>query len=132
MSKKKRRHRNKRVSISNHLDRHHICYQRRYWKGEALHELRDFWYSIILIPRDTLHHEIHQEVEAVPPPKNINARHALVQLRLLEKYGAIKETDSLEFRLKVYIALFEYTDKKTADGFRKQLEIVRRFNQKSP
>lgn len=134
MSKKKRRYHAKRKPhcTRSPLDKHHICYQRRYWNVGYLRELREFWYSKIMIPRDTLHHQIHQEVGQVPPPKSVNARAALVQLRNLERYGAIKETDNLERRLEIYIALFDCVEQATADGFRRQLEVVRKFNQKSP
>lgn len=131
MSKKKRRgyvrKKKRRQTISSALDKHHICYQRRYWSSGALRELREFWYSKIMIPKNTLHREIHQQLVAVPPPRHASAVHALDQLKMLEKYGAIKETDSLERRLELYIALFDCIEPATTDGFRRQLEVVRGY-----
>lgn len=81
-----------------------------------------------MIPRDTLHRAIHREVALVPTPRASSASSALAQLKMLESYGAIKESDSLGKRLELYIALFDCIEPETADGFRKQLEIVRNFH----
>lgn len=136
MSKKKRRYsrrkRKHRTALNCSLDRHHICYQCRLWKLPTLRELREFWYSIILIPKNTLHREIHKQVTLVPPPKAINAKDALEQLRALERQGAIKESDSLEKRLMLFIALFDCIEPDTAEGFKKQLEVVCKFNKDPP
>ena len=131
MSKKQRRgvaRKRRATQVRSALDKHHICYQRRFWSLGSLHELREFWYSKIMIPRDTLHRAIHREVAFVPTPRVSSAASALAQLKMLESYGAIKETDSLEKRLELYIALFDCIEPETADGFRKQLEIVRNFH----
>lgn len=137
MSKKYRRRiakkrRKKHQKRQNRNDTHHICYQRRYWCKGGLKELREFWYSRILIPRDTLHRELHHEVWAVHPPREVNARSALAQLNMLEKYGSISHKDSLEKRLMLFIALFDGVEQKTADDFRKQLDVVRSFYYGSP
>lgn len=66
-------------------------------------------------------------VSTVPVPKAINARSALEQLRTLERYEVIHETDSIERKLEVLIALFDCAEQPTADALKKQLDIVRKF-----
>ena len=61
----------------------------------------------------------------VPVPRKISARQALAQLRMLEKANAIHDYDSIEKRLALLASLFDCIEQPTADGFRKQLELVR-------
>ena len=90
-----------------------------------------FWYNRVYIPRDTLHREIHAYIAWVPVPRAISLRSAMEQLRMLEKYGGIKDTDPIEKRLKVLIALFECSEDPTANALKEQLRIVERFNKPS-
>ena len=71
-----------------------------------------------------MHLMIHTHVSNVPTPRPINASEALKQLRLLEKYNAIKEADDIEKRLKVLIALFDEVEPDTTSALRRQLAIV--------
>lgn len=111
-------------------DRHHLCFIARRWKTGYLAELRKFHYCIILIPRNSLHRLIHEYVGCVPPPSGRNAKDALEQLRMLERYGAISDDDSIEKRLEVLAALFDCCEQPTADAFRRQLEVAHRFYHK--
>lgn len=86
----------------------------------------------MLIPRASLHQQIHEWVSDIPAPREVSAREALKNLRLLEEYGAISETDPIEKRLLVLIALFDSIEQPTADGFRKQLYVVREYLKKPP
>ena len=63
----------------------------------------------------------------IQPPRPENARAALEQLWMLERYDAIHETDDIERRLQVIISLFDFAEPKTTEGFEKQLELVREF-----
>ena len=108
----------------------HLCFQKRHWRGGYLAELRDFPYCVVSIPRDSLHRYIHEWMSDVPAPRNVNAKSALLQLRMLEGYGAISENDSIEKRLRLLIALFDCVEQPTADAFRKQLDIVCKFYKK--
>ena len=109
-------------------DLHHIFYQGRYYKKcTALHELRDYWYCKIYIPKNTLHKKIHHEIEDVPAPKEVNAKNALRQLKMLESYGAISNDDNLERRLLILSALFDCVEQPTADALYEQLYIAREF-----
>lgn len=134
MAKQKKRFQ-KKCRITAHrsaCDTHHLCYQRRHWGRGYLRELRQFHYCTILIPRDTLHHFIHEHVGDVPAPKDVNAKCALEQLRMLEHYDAIHDDDPIEKRLMLLAALFDCCDQPTADAFRAQLEAVHKFYSKPP
>ena len=113
-------------------DKHHVCYQGRYWRKGTAKEVRDYWYLVIKIPKDTLHRYIHDKVSSIPPPSENGAKAALAQLRMLDRYDALQSSDSLEKRLSLMIALFDCIDQPTADGFRKQLKVVREFHNSSP
>lgn len=131
MAKKKRQHRRSkkpRRAMST-LDRHHLCWTRRKWEcNEWLRALRLYPYCVIMIPRDTLHRYIHSEMCYIPAPKPSSAKYALYQLELLEKANVLHEDDPIEKRLTLLAALFDCSDQPTADAFRKQLKIVREFN----
>ena len=129
MSKKKRRYATKRRKkrVINQCDIHHVLFIGRKWGYGELLSLRQFWYCKISIPRETLHRYIHENLANVPIPKLENAREALRQLRFLEKNGAIHETDDIERRLEILIALFDCVEPRTTEGLKKQLEIVREF-----
>lgn len=105
----------------------HLCYQKRHWGVGANRELRNYWYCVIEIPRRTVHRIIHEWVSDVPAPKPVNAKAALMQLKMLEKYRAISENDPLEKRLRILAGLFDCVEQPTADGFRKQLKIVQEY-----
>lgn len=131
VAKKKRRY-NNRTKHEYHppktpYDKHHLCFIGRKWSNGWLQVFRQYWYCVIYIPRDTLHREIHENLATIPAPKPENAREALEQLRILERYGAIHEGDDIETRLQILIMLFDYIEPRTVDGFRKQLEIVREY-----
>lgn len=127
----KHRRKSQKQVVPKHLDTHHLCFMKKRWNYGELVALRNFWYCKAEIPKNTLHHYIHQEMNCVPPPKPHNAREALDQLRTLEKFGAIRESDDIKARLKVLIALFDCIEQPTADAFKKQLEIVNKFQNPS-
>lgn len=127
MAKKKRRfrkHKKKRCINYNIRDTHHLCYQQKNWQQGDLRRLKDYWYCKVSIPRDTLHRYIHLNLKNVPAPQDLNAKNALEQLGMLEKYSVISEFDSIERRLDILASLFDCCDQDTADGFREQLRII--------
>lgn len=130
MAKQRKRKVDRQPSATS-TDKHHLCYQRRNWKGEAK-LLRLHPYCSVEIPKRTLHKAIHHQVLDIPAPSGIAAKAALEQLDILEQYGAIHATDSPEKRLLVLIALFDCVAPDTAAGFRAQLDIVREFYRKPP
>lgn len=105
----------------------HLWYPRHdYSKGYA-QGLRGHWYSVVEIPRETLHAQIHAEVTHIPVPRGDIAKEAYKHLLVLEFNGAISKRDPVEKRLGLFIAFFDGCYYPTADAFRKQLDVIRRF-----
>lgn len=127
MAKKKKR------GVNNkRCDTHHLFWQRRKWNRGELKSLRLHPYCRVEIPKNTLHHQIHSEIKQIPTPHPRNAREAREHLNYLKNYGAIKETDSIEKRLRILISIFDYVEPRTAKALKKQLEIVYKYRQKPP
>lgn len=106
---------------------HHLCWPKAKWNSGYAKALRNHWYFCMLIPANTLHKYIHSEINEIPVPDGHAAKIAYEQVVLLEKQGALHTEASLETRLSLLIALFDCFVQPTADGFKKQLRIVRRF-----
>lgn len=102
------------------------------WNRGILEVLRTYHYCVIPIPKCTLHRYIHENLRNIPAPSPIAAKGALEQLELLDKMGVLHDTDPIEKRLKLLAALFDCSAQPTADGIRKQLDIVRRFYTQPP
>lgn len=111
-------------------DSHHLCWPRRDWNKGAAKKLRAHHYCIVRIPKRSLHQRIHNESPVVPVPKKLNVDSALFQLALLERFGGIRYDDPIEKRLRVLAAIFDCSEQPTADAFREQLEVVRKFDGK--
>lgn len=137
MSKKKRRkHRLKKAlkgyRASRVKNRHHCCFIKAKWGAHYARMVRDSHYFIIEIPRDTLHKYIHAHMTEVPVPNEAAAKKAYESLVLLDRNGVLDDDDPIEMRLLLLVALFDHSAPATADGFREQLSIVRRFYDKPP
>lgn len=117
----------KSVCSTSSLDNHHLCFIRAWWGKGYVRELRQFHYCIMPIPKNTLHRFIHRNMSGVPVPKDYSAKQALEQLLMLEKANAIHDDDPIEKRLNLLVSLFDCIEQPTADGFRKQLELVRYY-----
>lgn len=108
MKKKRRyeRHRKTSHAPSQAFDRHHIWFQRKHYSGFWANKLRNHPYSIILIPKNTIHRAIHRAVEDITVPSEDKCKD--LYLKLCERWnaGELKETDSLEKRLDVFIDMF--------------------------
>jgi len=128
---RKKRKAERRELAAASYDTHHLCFQRRLWSNGAVKKLRSHWYCRIDIPKNTLHREIHAHMNNVPAPRTISAEEALYQLKKLEEYGAIHDSDPIEKRLSVLVALFDCIEQPTADAFKRQLQIVQE-HQKAP
>lgn len=126
-SKQKRKQRDRGVENT-----HHLCWPRKNWNGGYAHAIRQHWYFCVEIPAQTLHRVIHEEMSGIPVPDGAVARGAYEQVVLLEKQGALHPEASVETRLSLLIALFDCAAQPTADGFKEQLRIVRRFKKAPP
>ena len=118
----------KKIRKSEREDIHHLLYIRKGWSKGYNRELRNHWYMRVIIPKVTLHKQIHTQLEWITPPRGSSSRFALEHLAYLEKYGAIHSEDSIVQRLKVIIALFDGgADVETINDLKKQLEIATEF-----
>ena len=122
MRKKKKR---KVQRMNAGTNEHHLCWQRRKWKGEYAYKLRTYPYCIVTMPQ-SLHRKIHEKMREVPVPSETSAKFALDHLEYLKCYGGIRPDDPIEKRLSILAALFDCSNQPTADAFRKQLNIIRK------
>lgn len=120
---KKKQPRNRRKDI------HHLFWIKTDYNRGWAKTLRTHWYCRVSIPKETLHRKIHFEVFRVPVPRGENAKQAVAQLNLLEKYGAIHPYDNIEKRLNVLMSLFECCEPETYKALKTQYDIVRKFYQ---
>lgn len=108
-------------------DTHHLCFSRRQWNKGYVKSIRNYWYFIVLIPKNTLHAKIHQEIDSIPVPKECSAKRAYEAVRALDKHGAFNINDPIEDRLDLLAKLFDADDPRTADALRKQASIIHGF-----
>lgn len=130
MGKKKHyKPRNIDSSSSSAKNHHHLLWPRAKWKKGYIKRLRENAYCRILIPQYTVHKEIHETIREIPLPRETSAKYVIERLQELEHYGGISNKDPLEKRLLVLIALFDYIEPDTTEALRRQLNVVRRYNQ---
>ena len=113
-------------------NRHHLLWQKKEWDHGNLKALRMHRYCVVNIPVQTLHRMIHEQIETIPVPTQANAEYVLEHILYLEKMGGIKNTDPIDKRLQILIALFNCMEQPTADALKKQLEIVREYYKEEP
>lgn len=107
-------------------DLHHLCWIKKKWNKGYYNTLRNHWYFKVMIPKMTLHREIHALIPGIPLPDAMLAKQAVARLRLLEAEGRLHRSDSVEQRLRLLASFFP--DTPTGKAFEKQLSIVRNFN----
>lgn len=113
-------------------DSHHLCFTRKSWSGTYANMIRNFHYCKMPLPKYTLHQFIHDNMSHVPPPSELAAEQIYMQLLYLDGAGVLHDTDPIERRLKLLAGLFDCIAQPTADAFREQADIVRRFYEKPP
>lgn len=114
-------------------DMHHLLWCRREYNRGWAKRLRGHWYLSVEIPRDTLHRQIHYEVDHIPVPRVVSIKSALEQFSLLEKFNGISRDDNIEKRLMVLLALFDCAEPATYNALKKQYNVVCKFyNKKAP
>lgn len=131
MSKKKRRYSKKLKKkqrtqvVSNCCDRHHIFWTRRsYSQHPWALKLRNHPYCIVLIPKNTLHREIHQNVVEVPLPSEMVCESTFKELNRLWDFGAITENDGIIKRLDLLIFIMKYAADDTVEVLQQQRDIA--------
>lgn len=124
----KKKHRHKRHKNSSRLDKHHLLWLRSEWSSGEQKRLRNYYYCIIPLPKDSFHHHIHTRVSCIPLPKSVSAQYVFEHLKYLTLVGAIKDSDPIEKRLKLLINLFDYIEPATAAALYAQLKAVYEYN----
>lgn len=74
-----------------------------------------------------MHRHIHERVPGIPIPNKIICEGTIEQLKMLEKYNAIKESDSITQRLNVLICCLDNGESPTAEALKKQLEAIKTY-----
>jgi len=83
----------------------------------------------LFIPKDTLHKYIHENMEEIPTPNAVSAKIMLEMLDLLAQTGFITPLDDIEKRLMVLLDLIPYDESDMRMAIKKQLRLVRNYNE---
>lgn len=113
-------------------DLHHLCWPRSSWNAGYAHAIRNYPYFVVELPKDTVHREIHHQMRQVPVPSAFAAHTAWQQIKILEHFGVLHPDDPPEKRLGILVGLFDCSSQKTADAFRRQAKIIRKYANKKP
>lgn len=110
-------------------DNHHMLWVGAVWnKCYYAKLLRNYWYSQIYIPKNTLHKWIHEDIRSgLPVPSETTCRAVYNQLLAMEKCGELSPKDPIWVRLQLLISLFGDNDPATVYGLQRQLNIVTKF-----
>lgn len=116
----------------NERDYHHIFYQRRHYDRYWAKRLREHHYAGALVPRETLHRQIHDKIHDVPTPNEDVCEWLWHELTALADDGIIDvKHDHLEQRLTTIIELLREYDAEQLDAtiaiLRWQWQIVHKF-----
>ena len=106
------------------FNHHHILWPRKKWAKGYAGKLRCFWYLRPLIPADTLHRHIHENMIGIPRSNELLCQSALEQLKTLDERKLLHKEDSLRLRLELLICLLDTGDSPTAEALRQQLRLV--------
>lgn len=79
----------------------------------------------VLIPRDTLHKEIHHNIRTIPLPTAKDAKHMFSLLVAMEYHDELDPNADLIARLNLLIAHMTTPD--TVEALKKQRDIVSNF-----
>jgi len=125
----KKKSKKKKKVISSRENAHHLLWQRKHWNIGYIHKLREHWYMRVSIPKDTLHKYIHENMEEIPTPNTVSAKIMLEMLDLLAQTGFITPLDDIEKRLLVLLDLIPYDESDMRMAIKKQLRLVRNYNE---
>lgn len=80
-------------------DRHHLLWQAAHYGHGYAKMLRIHPWLIMLIPRDTLHHEIHSKIGDIPVPNDELCKAAYLELVQAETEGLLDYGATAEYRI---------------------------------
>lgn len=127
---RKRVKRNRRQRPTNYVrtNLHHLLWLRAKWdKNTYARAIRHNWYFKVLIPAETLHKAIHQEIpNGIPMPSVGELKEACMLLAEMDRNGDLREDDNVMIRSLVLTTLFD-KDTATYKALRKQYDIIVEF-----
>lgn len=107
------------------FDNHHLLWTRHDYDRGYARALRNHPYCQALIPKNTLHKQIHHALRHIPIPNGADARSVFELLVWLERLGLLDFNDPIEKKLKFLIENLktEYTVR----ALQEQLRVVENF-----
>lgn len=127
MSKKKKKNQKKHFD-PNTKNLHHILWQARHWNVGYSKALRNHEYMKKLIPKDTLHAQIHSEIADIPVPSPQACKRAIIEIEQRLKDGMISFDDTIEQRIDLLLDIWSFDDyPRTVMALRWQKELVAKF-----
>ena len=123
----------KRARVLNHLptktrrgfDNHHLLWTRRSYDRGYARALRNHPYCQALIPKETLHKNIHHALRCVPVPSGADAKNVFELLVWLERLELLDFDDPIEKKLEFLIENLK--TESTVNALRMQLSVVENF-----
>lgn len=123
----------KRTRVLNHLptktrrgfDNHHLLWTRRSYDRGYARALRNHPYCQALIPKETLHKNIHHALRCVPVPAGADAKNVFELLVWLERLELLDFDDPIEKKLKFLIENLK--TESTVNALQAQLRVVENF-----
>lgn len=123
----------KRTRVLNHLptktrrgfDNHHLLWTRRSYDRGYARALRNHPYCQALIPKETLHKNIHHALRCVPVPAGADAKNVFELLVWLERLELLDFDDPIEKKLKFLIENLK--TESTVNALQMQLRVVETF-----
>lgn len=109
-------------------DFHHLLWPRHDWSSGAAYLLRNHKYFGMIIPRDTLHHDIHQHIINIPVPPQELCEDAFRRICFAKKRKLISiPSDTPDRRLNFLISLWQFTAPDTAAALSRELEFFKSY-----
>ena len=132
LKKRIQKSQNKRQFNPSVKDRHHLLWQAAHYNCGYAKRLRLHPWLIMLIPRDTLHHEIHCKIGDIPVPNDELCKAAYLELAQAETEGLLDYNSHAEDRIDWLLDHFTIDNApRTYLALLHQREIIHSFYQRT-
>lgn len=106
-SRKHRKQLNKAPKVNmSAVDCHHLLWQSGHWNTGYKKRLREHWYMKKMIPKNTLHREIHSKIADIIAPHDRLCEKAFRELTRMEREGLIHPEDTAEQRIDFLLSMW--------------------------
>lgn len=129
MAKKKKRNVRPKINYAC-KDWHHLLFQKRHWQTGYAKLLREHEYMGAMIPKATLHREIHSKIHDIPVPNGKECKEAYVLMLSKLEDGTLNMDDKLEARLDFLINIWQEKCPATCAVLQWQSEVISKFYSK--